>query len=532
MFCPNCGHENSNENKYCMKCGKDIKKESESFNADTYNKGNNLGGNYSGQNNNIPPYIEKIIAKYDSIYSRGSKIIRLVVGIISIVLSLFISFQSCAAEVGNAFFSPDSYSGFFGLVLSVLWLASGIVAIAARKTRGGTITSVSMYLLAALITNVDVGVFKDLIVWSKVSWIFAVLLIISLAMKEDKEKHKKYSLDVVVLSIISAIVILFMIIYRPKASDITSKNIFENTESQITSQSDSKAAEEIKENTGKTDITNNSALNDSEMKSYDSIIPGCYIGMSQSEMLDVIGYNYDEKITSESASYWYDDDRIIYNYVVNSVPSLECNMKAVMFFEFSNEDRLFNYGYHIGWDLDKYYYDRQELVKAYDEIYNLLKSEYNAYLKDDSASYSYADSGVIKANTGYLGNTAGDLWFVVGTDLWSKNSGVNEISVSCSNESLKTPLEDEEEELINGVSYPIEDTKGQINCHGGIVPGYKTSYVCDGGACETVRQSLGDTWHVTAKNVCVNYGITWCELWDSDDGDYYGWVDADYIDFY
>lgn len=89
MFCPNCGHENSNENKYCMKCGKDIKKESESFNADTYNKGNNLGGNYSGQNNTIPPYKEKIIAKYDSIYSRGSKIIRLVVGIISIVLSLF-----------------------------------------------------------------------------------------------------------------------------------------------------------------------------------------------------------------------------------------------------------------------------------------------------------------------------------------------------------------------------------------------------------------------------------------------------------
>ena len=47
-----------------------------------------------------------------------------------------------------------------------------------------------------------------------------------------------------------------------------------------------------------------------------------------------------------------------------------------------------------------------------------------------------------------------------------------------------------------------------------------------------VRSSLGNTWHVTAKNSCTNYGITWYELWNSDDGGYYGWVDSNYIDFY
>lgn len=83
-----------------------------------------------------------------------------------------------------------------------------------------------------------------------------------------------------------------------------------------------------------------------------------------------------------------------------------------------------------------------------------------------------------------------------------------------------------------GMSYPIEAKKGQINCHGGTVAGFTTDYVVNGGAVGKVRNSLGDAWHVTAKNACDNYGVTWYELWDSDDGDYYGWVDSNYIDFY
>lgn len=81
-------------------------------------------------------------------------------------------------------------------------------------------------------------------------------------------------------------------------------------------------------------------------------------------------------------------------------------------------------------------------------------------------------------------------------------------------------------------SSSVSGMKGQINCHGGTVAGFTTDYVVNSGACGIVRQSLGNTWHVTAKNSCYNYGITWYELWDSDDGDYYGWVDANYIDFY
>ena len=78
----------------------------------------------------------------------------------------------------------------------------------------------------------------------------------------------------------------------------------------------------------------------------------------------------------------------------------------------------------------------------------------------------------------------------------------------------------------------ISHRKGEISCHGDIVPGYSTSYIVNGGAVAKERNSLGDTWHVTAKNACQSYGKSWYELWDSDDGDYYGWVDEEHIYFY
>ncbi len=83
---------------------------------------------------------------------------------------------------------------------------------------------------------------------------------------------------------------------------------------------------------------------------------------------------------------------------------------------------------------------------------------------------------------------------------------------------------------VISVSVSSCNKKGEINGRG--VAGFTTSYVVNGGAKTTVRDELGNHWHVTAKNYCSAYGITWYELWDSDDGDYYGWVDSNYISFY
>lgn len=84
-----------------------------------------------------------------------------------------------------------------------------------------------------------------------------------------------------------------------------------------------------------------------------------------------------------------------------------------------------------------------------------------------------------------------------------------------------------------GELFALETTMyGQVNCHGGTVAGYDSSYICDGGGKSTIRDSLGDTWHISTWRGCYNYGTVWYECYDSDDGDYYGWVDSSYIDLY
>ena len=79
----------------------------------------------------------------------------------------------------------------------------------------------------------------------------------------------------------------------------------------------------------------------------------------------------------------------------------------------------------------------------------------------------------------------------------------------------------------------ISDVRyGVINTHGGGVAGFTTAYVTGDAAAAHVRDSLGNMWHIKSVNTYYSYGIQWYELYDADDGDYYGWVDEYYIDFY
>ena len=74
--------------------------------------------------------------------------------------------------------------------------------------------------------------------------------------------------------------------------------------------------------------------------------------------------------------------------------------------------------------------------------------------------------------------------------------------------------------------------KGTINSRGAkYVYSYTTDYVCNGGNKIEERLDLEHGWRVTAKNVCTAYDLIWYEVWDTDDGDYYGWVDSDFIVF-
>lgn len=177
-------------------------------------------------------------------------------------------------------------------------------------------------------------------------------------------------------------------------------------------------------------------------------------------------------------------------------------------------------------------------VNANIEVSRLTRGdgyEYNLYV-DGDFSYVEVSYNTNEAGGGSISYTSGSsspIFLTSGSSFTSVTAYVTPYSadgiagdtVSCTGYADRTIQ-------TGGMSHPVDNMKGQINCHGGTVAGFTTDYVVNGGAVGKVRNSLGDTWHVTAKNACDNYGVTWYELWDSDDGDYYGWVDSNYIDFY
>jgi len=106
------------------------------------------------------------------------KTAKLVIGIISIILSLIVGFQSCAAGLGEALANEGS-SGAVGTFVAIIMLAAGIVAIATRSSKGGAICCTIMYALAAILGLTSSGIFADLLIWGAISAVFAIVFLIS-----------------------------------------------------------------------------------------------------------------------------------------------------------------------------------------------------------------------------------------------------------------------------------------------------------------------------------------------------------------
>lgn len=89
------------------------------------------------------------------------KVWKLVSGILSIILFVFVSFQSCAAGVSNALEANGEASGSAGIIVAILMLAGGIVSIATRKSlgKGGNIALIVLFGLAAIIGFAGYGKF-------------------------------------------------------------------------------------------------------------------------------------------------------------------------------------------------------------------------------------------------------------------------------------------------------------------------------------------------------------------------------------
>ncbi|WP_035288759.1 hypothetical protein [Clostridium sp. KNHs214] len=112
-----------------------------------------------------------------------------VVGIISIVLFFIVTFQSCAAGLGNAMSNSKEVSGSAGLILSICMLIGGIVVLVSKKHKGMVITSIVFYVLGGVIGFANAGTFSDLKIWSTLNLIFAALLIFHLV--KNKELYLK-----------------------------------------------------------------------------------------------------------------------------------------------------------------------------------------------------------------------------------------------------------------------------------------------------------------------------------------------------
>lgn len=111
---------------------------------------------------------------------------KLVSGILSIILFVLVSFQSCAVGFVNAVEESGETSGSSGILLAILMLAGGIVSIASRKStgKGGNITLIILFGLAALIGFTGAGSYADLIIWASWCLINAVLAIVDMVKKK------------------------------------------------------------------------------------------------------------------------------------------------------------------------------------------------------------------------------------------------------------------------------------------------------------------------------------------------------------
>jgi ABC-type multidrug transport system permease subunit len=121
------------------------------------------------------------------------KTVKLIIGIISLVLTCIILFQSCAASIGEALADQGGVSGVF---VAILMLIAGIIAIAARKSRGAGIVCLISYAIAGILGITAHGIYKDLIIWGVVCLIFAVIfLIATITFKKQRTSEVQQATD-------------------------------------------------------------------------------------------------------------------------------------------------------------------------------------------------------------------------------------------------------------------------------------------------------------------------------------------------
>lgn len=118
------------------------------------------------------------------------KTAKLVLGIVSMALSIFVIFQSCAAGIGNAMTENGEASGSGGLFVAIMLLVGGIVSVAGRNSKGAALAATIIYAIGGIVGLVSAGSFADLYIWSVLSLIIAAVCLLSVfVQKFDLDKR-------------------------------------------------------------------------------------------------------------------------------------------------------------------------------------------------------------------------------------------------------------------------------------------------------------------------------------------------------
>lgn len=113
---------------------------------------------------------------------------KLVSGILSIILFVLVSFQSCAAGLSNTLSENGEVGGSAGLIVAIMLLVGGIVSVATRNgSKGGNIALIILFGIGALFGLTLAGSYSDLYIWAVWCLICAVLALVSLIKGKKKE---------------------------------------------------------------------------------------------------------------------------------------------------------------------------------------------------------------------------------------------------------------------------------------------------------------------------------------------------------
>ena len=117
------------------------------------------------------------------------KTAKLVIGILSIVLAVFVFMQSAVAGLGNALAENGEAGGSGGVLVAIALLVAGIIAIATRKGGKGGYVAAGFYIFGALVGFATAGSYADLNIWAFLCLAFGITFIAGGVVSSKKLKQ-------------------------------------------------------------------------------------------------------------------------------------------------------------------------------------------------------------------------------------------------------------------------------------------------------------------------------------------------------